>query len=80
MKKKRQEFDFYEIALRELRKINCKKRIIPFPLVFNRLGTIFHFDKETTKIAMRALEERGLIQLVPFKGIRILMDDRNKYS
>ena len=72
MKKRKREFDFYEIVLRELRKIDCKKRIIPFPLVFNRLGAIFHFDRETAKTVMRILEEKKSIQIVPFRGIRLL--------
>jgi len=41
----KEKFDFYEIVLRELRKIKCRRRIIPFPLVYYRLGAIFHLKK-----------------------------------
>jgi len=66
------EFDFYELVLTELKKINRYRRIIPFPLVFNRLGTIFHFDKETSILALKELEKRELVKLIPFHGVKIL--------
>lgn len=69
--KSRKDFDFYKIALREILKINCFKRIIPFPQVFSRLGAIFHFDKETSRSVLKNLEGQGAIQIVPFKGIKL---------
>ena len=66
-----EDFDFYKMVFREILKINCRKRIIPFPLVFYRLGTIFHFDKNNSKIILKILERRGLIKIIPFKGIRL---------
>jgi len=66
-----EDFDFYKMVFREILKINCRKRIIPFPLVFYRLGTIFHFDKNNSKIILKILERRGLIEIIPFKGIRL---------
>jgi len=73
-----EDFDFYKIVLREILKINCKKRIIPFPLVFYRLGTIFHFDKNNSKIILKILERRGLIKIIPFKGIRLMEQEFHK--
>jgi len=68
------KFDFYEMVFKEILKINCKKRIIPFPLVFYRLGTIFHLNKNNSKIILKMLERKGLIEIVPFKGVRISND------
>jgi len=77
--KARNNFDFYEIALKELMKINYRREIIPFPLVFNRLGTMFHFDKRSSVVVLKNLERRGHVEIIPFKGIRIL-DEKFKYK
>ena len=63
--------NFYEIILKEILKIKCKKAIIPFPLIYYRLGTIFHFNKRTSKIILKILEEKGLIKIIPFKGVKV---------
>jgi len=65
------EFDFHELVLTELKKINRYRRIIPFPLVFNRLGTIFHFDKETSVLVLKEMERRKSVKLVPFHGVQL---------
>jgi hypothetical protein len=65
------DFDFYKIAFEELKKINCKRRIIPFPLVFNRLGTMFHFDKKNSVMLLKKIQTEGYVEIIPFKGIRI---------
>lgn len=70
--KRENDFDFYEVALKELMKVNCGRKIIPFPLVFNRLGVIFHFDKETSVFVLKILENKRWVKLIPFHGIRIL--------
>lgn len=71
MGKKEGEFDFCYIVLRELKKINCKRRIIPFPLVFYRLGAIFHLKKEDSITLLKDIEKKGYIEIIPFKGIRL---------
>ncbi len=58
------------MVLKELRKIS-KSRIIPFPLVYYRLGAIFHFDKEISKHILKSLERRGLIKIHEFHGVKI---------
>lgn len=70
--KRKGNFDFYKIALRELMRINCKRKIIPFPPVFNRLGTMFHFSKKNSRMLLKVMEKKGYIEIIPFKGIRIL--------
>ena len=65
-------FDFLGIVVRELKKIQYKRRIIPFPVIYYRCGCIFHFDKDTTKQILKDLESRGIIKLHPFNGIEIL--------
>ena len=65
------QFDFIDLVLKELKKIDRYRSIIPFPLVFNRLGTIFHFDKETALAVLKELQRRKLLRVVPFHGVRI---------
>lgn len=67
------DFDFYRIALRELMRIDCKRKIIPFPLVFNRLGTMFHFSKRNSRMLLKDMEKRGYIEIIPFKGVSVLV-------
>ena len=66
------KFDFSGLAIEELRKINYPEELIPFPLVFNRLGVIFHLQKEETVTLLDHLERQGHIEVVPFHGIRVL--------
>jgi hypothetical protein len=79
----KKEFNFYKIALKEIMKVNCFKRIIPFPVVFNRLGAIFHFNKETSKLFLKDMEKKGFLKIIPFKGIKLnssLMRERRLNS
>ena len=69
--KAKNDFDFCKIAFEELKKISCKRRIIPFPLVFNRLGTMFHFDKKNSMGLLKKIQTKGYVEIIPFKGIRI---------
>jgi len=59
------------IVLKELKKAS-KSRVIPFPLVYYRLGAIFHFDKEISKQILKILEKKGLIEIHEFHGVEIL--------
>lgn len=63
--------DFNSLVLRELMKVKYG-RIVPFPLVFYRLGCIFHFDREVFKLILKDLEKRKLIRIHSFHGIEIL--------
>jgi hypothetical protein len=46
--------------------------IIPFPLVFKRLGVLYHFSKRKSNEILESLEKRGFIKIVNFHGIKIL--------
>jgi len=68
----RKSFDFCELAIEELKKIDYPDELIPFPLVFNRLGVMFHLPKEEAAMLLDHLESEGHVEVVPFHGIRIL--------
>ena len=57
--------------LRELSIISGKGEIIPFPEVFARICPIFCITKEEAWEALRSMEEKGLIEIVPYYGLRI---------
>jgi len=48
------------------------KSIISFPLVYRRLGVLYHFSKKESNEILDSLKERGLIEIVKFHGIRII--------
>jgi len=66
------KFDFCQLAIEELKKIEYPDELIPLPLVFNRLGVIFHLQKEETVRLLDHLESEGHVKVVPFHGIKIL--------
>jgi len=68
----RKKFDFCKLAIDELKKIECPDELIPFPLVFNRLGVMFHLPKEETVTLLDHLESEGRVKVVPFHGVRIM--------
>jgi hypothetical protein len=45
--------------------------IIPFPLVYRRLGVLYHFSKKKSNKILKSLEKRGFIEIIKFHGIRI---------
>lgn len=71
----RKKFDFSQLAIEELKKIDYPEDLIPFPLVFNRLGIMFHLPKEETVTLLDHLESEGHIKVVPFHGIRVLEEE-----
>ena len=75
MEATRKKFDFSQLAVEELKKIDYPEELIPFPLVFNRLGVIFHLQKQETVTLLDHLESEGHIKVVPFHGVQILKDD-----
>jgi hypothetical protein len=59
-------------VLNELKKINCFRKIIPLPLVYYRLGVIFHLTKKEAWFVLKELENKGFLETYPYKGIKIL--------
>lgn len=51
---------------------SSKQKIIPFPLVFYRLGCILHLDKETSRLILEDLEKKRLIRVHDFHGVEVL--------
>ncbi len=64
------EFFLLNLFLEEIEKAG-KDNIKPFPLVYYRLGSIFHLDRTKSKTVLRILESRGLIEVIPFHGVKI---------
>jgi len=72
-------FDFEEKVYRRLLEdkdiksilqLNSKS-VISFPLVYRRLGVLYHFSKKESNEILDSLKERGFIEIVKFHGIRI---------
>lgn len=60
------------LVLKRLRELSFKRgRIIPFPDVFARICPIFCILKEEAWAVLRSMEEKGLVEIVPFHGVRI---------
>ena len=57
--------------LRDLRFRRAEEQIIRFPELFSRICTIFCITKEEAWAVLRSTEEKGLIEIVPFHGIKI---------
>ncbi len=55
-------------------KRSSKRKIVPFPLVFYRLGCILHLDKETSRLVLQELEKKRLIRIHDFHGVEILKE------
>jgi hypothetical protein len=65
------KFDLFLRVFEELKKIHSGNNVIPFPTASQRIGCIFHIKKEDRFALFQALQQRGFIQIVPFKGIRL---------
>jgi hypothetical protein len=59
------------LVLSEIKR-SSKRKIIPFPVVFYRLGRILHLDKETSRLVLQELESKRLIRIHGFHGVEIL--------
>jgi hypothetical protein len=59
------------LVLSEIKR-SSKRKIVPFPVVFYRLGCIFHFDKTTSQLVLKELEKKRMIRIHNFHGVEIL--------
>lgn len=71
MKANESESYLLSLILMELKRIKSPRSIISFPMVYQRLGCIFHFSKDTAKKVLRIMEKEELIKVIPFHGIQI---------
>ena len=66
---------FIEVLVLKRLRDSCLRRgeeqIILFPEVFARICPIFCITKEEAWAVLRSMEEKGLIEIVPFHGIKI---------
>jgi transcription initiation factor IIE alpha subunit len=52
--------------------MNQKSEIIPFPVVFEKLCRNFSIPKKECWDVLFILRDEGLIQVVPYRGIRVI--------
>jgi hypothetical protein len=65
------------LVLSEIKR-SSKRKIIPFPVVFYRLGCILHLDKEASRLVLQELEKEQLIRIHDFHGVEILKTRANQ--
>ena len=67
-------FGLYGLCLERLRELekSLKKEILPFPEVRRKLCSNFSINKQKCFELFYLLQEFGLIEIVPFHGIRIV--------
>lgn len=66
------EISIEVLVLKRLRELSFKRgRVIPFPDVFARICPIFSIPKEEAWVVLRSMQENGLIEIVPYHGVRI---------
>jgi len=69
----------YTILIRRLQQLDetCNKEIIPFYLVFGKLCRNFSISKKECWDILFLLRDVGIIEIVPFHGIKILKQEKN---
>jgi hypothetical protein len=60
------------LVVSQIEEAGSRRKIVPFPLVFYRLGCILHFDREFSKLLLKDLEKKRLIRIHDFHGVEIL--------
>jgi len=53
------------------RRVNA---FVPFPLIFKRICVIYHLHKKDAMEVLRIMEQRNWISIIPYKGVKILVD------
>ena len=61
----------FVVRLNEVNK-TCKKEIIPFPKIFEKLCRAFSITKKECWEILFLLRDVGLIEIVPFHGIKLI--------
>jgi len=73
MKDNQEIIGLYGIFFKRLEELKeqCKKDIIPFPILFKRLCGSFRITKKECWSVLFLLRDIGFIEVVPFHGIKI---------
>lgn len=70
-----------ELVLKRLYEISSPlaiRHLIDFPTVFSRICPLFCLTKEDAWVILRHLKKKGRIEIVPFKGIKlVVIKDKN---
>jgi hypothetical protein len=67
------------LVLSEIKR-SSKRKIVPFPVVFYRLGCILHLDKETSRLILNDLEKKRLVRIHDFHGVEVLNEKDSLYN
>jgi len=62
---------FLSKVLKCLSKARTNSKIIPLSEVFYQLGTILHLNKEECWYVLHLLSQESLIEVIPFKGVKL---------
>ena len=61
-----------------------KTGIISFKEVFRTLAWLFHLNKRESWLFLKEMQEKGAIQIVPYRGVRLLVgvgkNEQNKHG
>ena len=72
--RERPKFGLYLMALYHITEVQHGKSIIPFRVVFERLGTVFHLKKDECWELLFIYRDLGFIEIVGYHGIRVNFD------
>ncbi len=71
----------YKNVLKRLREYPYKRNgLIPYAIVYSLFGSCLRFTKNSTVAVLTELERQGVIEIVPYNGIRILKGGRLRGS
>lgn len=59
-----------EIVYSKLLSINFPKNYLPYPVVYSALSP-FQLNKKQVKLILKKLDEKGRIEFIKFKGVRL---------
>ena len=60
------------IAINELN-LYGKNTIIPFPKIYKKICPLLKKSKNEARLILCELEERGVLKIIPFHGVKVLM-------
>jgi hypothetical protein len=67
----KEPFDLNQLAFQKISSID-NRRMISFREITRVCGVVFHLSRKQTFLLLKTMEEKGLIKIYPYKGIKIL--------